>query len=312
VCESCSGESCSGESRGGESRCGEPSGERRRLVSGLGTHRLVGVMGSPIAHSLSPILHRAAFESLGLSWQSQAFDIDESTIDGALASMAPLAIAGLSVTMPLKQLVARRVDVLSDVARDLDAVNCITLLADGRLEGHNTDGAGFVDALHAALPGALHGRRVAVLGAGGAARAVIRAVAQAGASDVVVINRTESSAVIAAQLAGGVGRVGWAVDVSQADVVVQATSAGMAGAGSDAADLACDPALLHGGQIVAELIYHPATTPFMTAAGAAGARVVGGLGMLVHQAVHAVERWTGLRPDPVFMELAGRRELLTR
>jgi shikimate dehydrogenase len=276
-------------------------------MSALVDHRLVGVIGSPIAHSLSPILHRAAFASLGLTWQSQAFDIDESNIDAALVAMSTLAIAGLSVTMPLKQLVAQRVDVLSDVARDLDAVNCLTRLADGRLEGHNTDGAGFVDALQVAAPDSIRGRLVVVLGAGGAARAVIRAVAQAGAGEVVVINRTASSAATAALLAPNVGRVGVAADISTADLVVQATSAGMG-----SADQACDPSLLRAGQVVAELIYHPATTGFMAAASAAGCQVVGGLGMLVHQGVHAIERWTGMRPDPVAMELAGRRELSTR
>jgi shikimate dehydrogenase len=274
--------------------------------------QLVGVMGQPIAHSLSPVLHRAAFASLSLPWQSHAFAVGPDGVDGALAAMRSLSIRGLSVTMPLKTLVAQRVDVLSDVARDLDAVNCITLLDDGQLEGHNTDGSGFVAALDATAPGSIGGRRVAVLGAGGAARAVIRAVAAAGASEVVVVNRTRASAEAGARLAGAVGRVGEGRDVANADLVVQATSIGMAAGVELGDELPCDPSLLRAGQVVAELIYHPSTTAFMAAAATNGCTVVGGLPMLVYQAVDAIERWSGLRPDAAPMLTAGAAALAAR
>ncbi|HXQ60552.1 MAG TPA: hypothetical protein VN799_10645, partial [Acidimicrobiales bacterium] len=135
--------------------------------------------------------------------------------------------------------------------------------------------------------------------AGGAARAVVLALAEAGAEEVVVVNRTAAHAVAAAALAGRVGRVGGAADVGAADLVVQATPVGMA-AGRPAGDAALpvDPALLHEGQLVADLVYLPMVTPLLAAARARGAQTLGGLGMLVHQAALAVESWTG-RTAPV-------------
>jgi shikimate dehydrogenase len=268
---------------------------------------LVGVIGRPIGHSLSPVLHRAAFASLGLDWNSYAFEVADGQVAAALDGVRALGLRGLSVTMPHKQTVAASVSVLTDVARDLDAVNCVTLLDDGRLEGHNTDGAGFVDALRAESSIELLGACAVVLGAGGAARAVVRALAEAGVAEVCVVNRSVGSARRAADLAGACGRVGGADAITDADLVVQATSVGMGDHQSP-----CDPALLRPGQVVAELIYHPAETPLMGAARAKGCHVVGGLAMLVHQAVHAIERWTGQRPDPAPMQAAGAAVLSLR
>ena len=143
------------------------------------------------------------------------------------------------------------------------------------------------------------GRRCLVVGAGGAARAVILALAESGASEVVVLNRSPGRAVEAADLAGAAGRVGSAADVSGAELVVQATPVGMAGTGAGGdRSTPFDPSLLHEGQLVADLVYHPPVTPLMAEAAARGADTVGGLGMLVHQAALAIEVWTG-RPAPV-------------
>jgi shikimate dehydrogenase len=134
-----------------------------------------------------------------------------------------------------------------------------------------------------------------VIGAGGAARAVILALAEAGAAEVVVVNRTPARAEAAAALAGKVGRVGSGVDVVDAELVVQATPLGMTrGEGSVSDELPIDVDALHVGQVVADLVYHPRLTPLLAVATARGAVAVGGVGMLVHQGALALERWTGL------------------
>ena len=252
------------------------------------------MIGDPIAHSLSPLLHNAAFDALGLDWVSVAFPARAGSAVDALTGMRALGIAGLSVTMPHKRDAFRCVDETTDVARRLEAVNCVSL-RDGVLVGDSTDGEGFLAALRRAVGFDPLGRRCLVIGAGGAARAVTLALAGAGAAEVVVVNRTRAHGEAAAALAGAVGRVGSDADAATADLVVQATPVGMAGGGMDYSDeLPLDPGALRAGQVIADLVYHPLETPLLRAAKARGARPVTGLGMLVHQAALAVERWTGL------------------
>ena len=251
---------------------------------------VVGVIGDPVGHSLSPLLHNAAFDALGLDWVSVAFPVAAGALADALAGLRALGIVGLSVTMPHKGEAALLMDESTDVAARLGVVNCITHRG-GRLVGDSTDGAGFLAALRRGVGFDPDGRRCVVVGAGGAARAVVLALAGAGAAQVVVVNRSAEHARTAAALAGPCGSVGTTDDIAGAELVVQATPVGMAGAG--AAGLAFDPGLVHGGQVVADLVYHPLVTPLLAAAGERGATTVGGLGMLVHQAALAIERWTG-------------------
>ncbi|HXQ61000.1 MAG TPA: shikimate dehydrogenase [Acidimicrobiales bacterium] len=275
---------------------------------------VVGVIGDPVRHSLSPLLHNAAFDALGLDWVSVAFPVAAGRVADALAGMRALDIVGLSVTMPHKQDAAALVDERTAVAQRLGVVNCVTQTG-GRLVGDSTDGAGFVEALRRSVGFDPAGRRCVVVGAGGAARAVVLALAGAGALEVVVVNRTPARATEAAALAGGCGRVGSEADVGGAELVVQATPVGMAAGGtppagqpaSDARSVPFDPALLHKGQVVADIVYHPAVTPLLAAARSRGVETVGGLGMLVHQAGLAIERWTG-QPAPVEAMWAAARQ----
>jgi shikimate dehydrogenase len=260
----------------------------------------VGTIGRPVRHSLSPRLHQAAFAALGLDWVSLAFDVGPGDAAAALMGMRALGIVGLSVTMPHKQEVARAVDELTDTARRLDAVNCVVTRA-GALVGDSTDGEGFLTSLARATGFSPAGRRCMVMGAGGAARAVVLALGQAAAADVVVVNRTPARAEVAARLAGAVGRVGRGDEAGEMDLVVQATPVGMTDVDAswhDGGDLPFDPAVLRPGQVVADLVYVPAPTPLVAAARRRGAQAVNGLGMLVHQAAAALERWTG-RDVPV-------------
>lgn len=272
-----------------------------------GATRVAGVIGSPVRHSLSPTLLNAAFRATGLDWVFAAFEVPEGAGGMAVAAMRTLGLGGLSVTMPHKAAAYDAVDERTPAAAALAAVNCVFPRA-GRLVGDNTDGPGFVDALVHDEGLDLAGRRCALLGAGGAGRAVARALGEAGAAEVVVVNRSPDPARRAAELAGPVGRVGQAADVAAADLVVNATSLGMAG-GTGSGATPVDPDLLRAGQVVVDLVYHPAETPLLAAARARGAVAVNGVGMLVHQAAHAFTRWTGEAPPLREMTTAIRHEL---
>jgi shikimate dehydrogenase len=255
---------------------------------------LVGVMGDPVRHSLSPFLHNTAFAALGLDWVSVGFPVPEGRAPEAVAALVPLGIAGMSVTMPHKRVVAELVDECTEVARRLDAVNCI-VNRDGHLVGDNTDGQGFIESLRRGTGLDPGGKRCVVVGAGGAARAVVLALQEAGASEVVVVARRPEAAVAAASLADRVGRVGSAREAPESDLIVNATPIGMVGDESNQSSVVPAEAL-GPGQVVVDLIYDPAETAWMAAAARRGATVLGGIGMLVHQAAAQLERWTGLEP----------------
>ncbi|MDQ3898108.1 MAG: shikimate dehydrogenase [Actinomycetota bacterium] len=257
--------------------------------------RLAAVIGSPVRHSLSPAMHNAAFGELGLDWVYLAFEVATGDVPAAFAGARALGLAGLSVTIPHKAAALAEVDDLTDTARAVGAVNTVVAQDDGRLLGDNTDAAGFLASLadEGFDPA---GRVCLVVGGGGAARAVVHALAGAGAAEVMVANRTRSRAEDAAALAGSVGRVASTDEAVRADLVVNATPLGLAG--SDAAELPVNDALLGPGQLVVDLIPNPAITPLMRAARAAGCNTAGGRGMLVHQGALAFEMWTG-RPAPL-------------
>jgi shikimate dehydrogenase len=267
---------------------------------------VVGVIGSPIAHSLSPVLHNAAFAALGLTeWRSFAFDVPAGAASRALEDMRRFDVLGLSVTMPHKADVAAVVDACEDVARRLQAVNCI-LNRDGILTGTNTDGQGFVEALARGVEFDPAGRRCLVVGAGGAARAVILALAEAGAAEVAVLNRTEARAVEAATLAGSAGVVvsgDIAKTLARVDLVVNATPVGMTGT-QEADTWPLAPELLRAGQVAADLVYVPRPTAWLERAADRGAIPFDGLGMLVHQAAAQLVLWTGRQAPLEAMWLA--------
>jgi shikimate dehydrogenase len=253
---------------------------------------VVGVMGDPIAHSLSPLLHNTAFGVLGLDWVSVGFPVPSGGAPAALAAVVPLGIAGLSVTMPHKRAAAELADELTPIAQRLQAVNCL-VNRDGRLVGTNTDGQGFVEALARGADFDPAGKRCVVIGAGGGARAVVLALGEAAASEIVVVARRPEPAVAAAELATQ-GRVGSARDAPNADLVVNATPLGMVGNESPTDTAIVPGEALGPGQVVVDLVYEPSETAWMAAASRKGAVVLGGLGMLVHQASAQLEWWTGL------------------
>ena len=256
---------------------------------------VVGVIGDPVAHSLSPLLHNTAFAELGLDWVSVGFRVRAGHACEALVGARALGLRGLSITMPHKGAVADLVERRSPLADRLGAVNSV-ILGDGPTFGDNTDGPGLVAALRRGDRFDPDGRRCLVIGAGGAARAVIAGLAEAGAREVIVVNRSAERGAQAAELAGPVGRVGVAEDATLCDLVVNATPLGMEGAGQVPPSWPIDPALLVKGQFVVDLVYHPPVTAWLQAARERGAEVANGLGMLVHQAALQLGAWTGVEP----------------
>ena len=287
--------------------------------------RLVAVIGDPVRHSISPAMHNAAFRALGLDWAFLAFEIPAGQALAALAGARALGLDGLSVTMPHKAEVAAGVDRLTPAAQVVGAVNTVVRRAGGVLEGDNTDGSGLLDALRSDEGFDPAGRRCLIVGAGGAARAVVRALAEAGAAEVVVVGRSPARAEAAASLAGDVGRVGSPGDAAAAELVVNATPVGMDRpvaseaevvavdgrpldpqtlAPSSSTPVPLDPAHLGPGQLVVDLIYNPPLTAFLELARQRGATAVNGLGMLIHQAASAFRLWTGEDPPLAVMSAA--------
>ncbi len=273
------------------------------------TTRLAGVLGHPIKHSLSPVLHNAAFAEVGLDWAYVAFDVPDGSCPEAVAGIRALGVQGLSVTMPHKRSVALVCDELSATAAVLGAANTVVRRGE-RLVGDATDGPGFLASLRAAGHDPAGGACL-VLGAGGAAAAIVHALADAGASRVGVLARRPEAAAEVAALAGPVGGVAGPADLAEADLVVNATSVGMTGtAGAGAVPFDLDLSVLGPGQVVADLVYHPLRTPLLVGAEAAGATPVDGLGMLVHQAALAFELWTGVGAPLGVMAAAARISLV--
>ena len=270
------------------------SAERR--VSGH-TH-VVGIIGWPVDHSLSPAIHNAAFAAAGLDWTYVALPVPPPRIAEALAGLSALGVRGANVTMPHKTEAAALIPRLSDDARTLRAVNTI-VVAGEELEGHNTDVGGFDRFLRRDAGFDPAGRTALVYGAGGAARACALALARGDLARLLVVVRAEARA---APLASIVRPLGVTVDVigpadaarASPDLVVNATPVGSPGA--EPAHRGVPP--LGPGVLVVDLLYDPPTTDLQRRAKAAGASVFGGLGHLLEQAASSFELWTGT-PAPL-------------
>ena len=271
--------------------------------------RVAAVIGDPVRHSRSPAIHNAAFAAAGIDWAFTAFEVPAGKGAEALDAMRVLGLAGMSVTMPLKAEVAAAADSVDEAVEILGAANCMVPLGDGRVHAANTDAAGFVAGLRADAGVSAAGIRVALIGGGGAARAVAWGLAAAGAADVAVVNRTQAKAEVAASIAnaasraGRPGRVGTMDDIPTADVVVNATSVGM---GADPS-MPCDPTLMRSGQVAVDLVYEPIETAWLVALRQRGVEAHNGLSMLAYQAAAAFELWTGAEAPVEVMRQAALR-----
>lgn len=254
----------------------------------------LGIIGHPVAHSLSPAIQGAALRAAGIDATYERWDTPLDDLPARVASLREPDSLGANVTIPHKQAILPLLDEVADLATEIGAVNTIVNHG-GHLTGHNTDGGGFVAALREAgfEPS---GKRFLLAGAGGAARGIAFALRQAGAIAIAISNRTPARAETLAAAAGA-NAVPFGAAPAPYDCVVNCTSAGMHGSGAEDA-LPCDPAAAAPATLVVDIVYAPEETPLLRAARAAGLPVLGGLPMLIHQGALAFELWTG-RPAPL-------------
>ncbi len=257
-----------------------------------------GVIGWPVNHSLSPRLHGFWLDQYGIDGVYLRLAVTPENIEAALRALPKLGFAGANVTVPHKEAAFRIVDTLSDTAKKIGAVNTIVCAADGTLRGDNTDAFGFISNINAAVPSFNAAAAPAVvLGAGGAARAVIAALIEAGAADIRLTNRTaERAEALVAHFGASVQSVAWddrhgAVD--GAGLLVNTTTLGMTG--KPALEMHLDGLIK--GAVVNDIVYVPLKTGLLQAAEDRGFQAVDGLGMLLHQARPGFEAWFGKRPE---------------
>lgn len=263
-----------------------------------GVTRILGVIGDPIGHTSSPAMHNAAIAALGLDYAYVAFHVRPDELGQAIEGMRALQIAGLNVTVPHKQGVMAHLDEVSAEAVAIGAVNTV-VNCQGRLVGYNTDAFGILESLKRdggveRLPA-----QVALLGAGGAARAILYALLQCEEVErILLLNRTCSKAESLAEDLDQSGRVvveGMnASSVAEVDLLINSTSVGMYPQ-EEASPLA-DASVLHADMLVADIVYKPLKTRLMMQAEAVGARAFNGLGMLAWQGARSFELWTGSTP----------------
>ncbi len=276
---------------------------------------IAGIIGSPVGHSLSPVFQQAALEACGLDAEYQRWETTAAVLPTRVAALRESRYLGANVTIPYKEQVIPMLDELGGQSARVGAVNTIVNRA-GRLLGFNTDGPGFVAALREQLAFDLAGVDVLLIGAGGAARGIAFAVADAGARRIGIWNRTADRA---ARLAGDVTAAGYrqvfplpAPPVTaDYDLVVQTTSVGMDG-GPEPGGAAPGLDGARVGAVAVDIVYAPAMTPFLREAGERGLRTLGGLPMLIHQGALAFELFTGVPAPLDAMFDAARRELASR
>lgn len=258
---------------------------------------LTGLIGHPVGHSLSPLIHNYWIKQYGLRGSYKAIDVPGETLKQNIDSLRDEGYAGFNVTIPYKQDIFRICDRVDEMAQKIGAVNLVVIEDSGALSGFNTDTFGFVENIKEAVPDfSFHETTALVLGAGGAARAVCFGLKQAGVACLYIANRTKGKAEDLAISMGGQA-VDWDIREQAADgvdIIINTTSLGMNG----------NPPLSFGfedvkreGVVVCDIIYMPQETGFMQKAKEKGCSVVGGMGMLLHQARPSFKAWYGIMPD---------------
>ena len=259
---------------------------------------IAGLVGWPVAHSRSPVIHNHWLARYGIPGRYVLFPVPAERLVDALRGLSALRLRGCNITTPHKQAVMPLVDDVDPLAKRIGAVNTIVVQEDGSLRGFNNDGNGFVQSIRDARPDwRPDAGPIAIIGAGGAARAVVASLADQGAREIRVVNRTyERACELQALFGPPVSAVRWdarADALAGVALVANATNQGMGG--KSALDLALDR--LTADAIVADLIYTPPETPLLAAARKRGNPTVNGLGMLLNQARPAFNAWFGVTPQ---------------
>ncbi|RMD91345.1 MAG: shikimate dehydrogenase [Alphaproteobacteria bacterium] len=260
---------------------------------------LAGVIGQPIAHSLSPRLHGYWLRQHRVAGHYVPLEVSHRDFEQVLRTLPKMGFVGVNVTLPHKEAALKLADSVSDIAAIIGAANTLTFRKSGRIHADNTDGEGFMANLRTAVPGwKPDTQTVLVLGAGGASRAVVATLVRARTPRILLANRTRARA---EDLAEEFGRRVQVVDwhavpeaIGEADTIVNTTSLGMVGK----PEMKLDLTRLRAGQVVNDLVYNPVETRLLAEARRAGAIAVDGLGMLIHQAIPGFEAWFNRRPVP--------------
>ncbi|MBN2239359.1 MAG: shikimate dehydrogenase [Dehalococcoidales bacterium] len=267
-----------------------------------GSTKICGIIGDPVEHTMSPSMHNAAFNELGLDYVYVAFRVKPDDLSKAVNGMRALGIVGLNVTIPHKINIIPLLDRLDPLAEKIGAVNTV-VNESGVLAGYNTDATGFLRAITERGISPV-GMNVAVLGAGGASRAISLVLAE-NKADITILNRTsgmDRAVILAASVSGTAGTRVEALELNEnnleevlkkADIVVNTTSVGMT---PDTGKSPVPPGLLRSGLVVYDIVYNPVRTRLLRDAEAAGAVIIGGIDMLVWQGAMAFEKWTGKEP----------------
>ncbi len=259
---------------------------------------LAGVIGAPIAHSRSPALHGYWLRKYGIRGFYVPLEVAQADLEDVLRAMPRMGFVGANVTIPHKETVLRLADIVSDRAALIGAANTLIFRADGKIHADNTDGYGFLENLRQGVPGwRADAGPCTVLGAGGAARAVVASLLEAGADEIRITNRTRNRAeALRAEFGTKVVIYDWVQAgnaLEEAATVVNTTSLGMVGKSEFRVPLDG----LSSDAVVTDLVYTPLDTALLVRAREIGCRTVDGLGMLLHQAVPGFERWFGVKPE---------------
>jgi shikimate dehydrogenase len=273
-----------------------------------GLTKLVGVFGWPITHTASPAMHNAAFQALRMNWAYLAFPVDPQNLRSALSGARDLGLVGVNLTVPHKILALDFMSEVDTQARKLGAVNTVCI-ENTVLRGFNTDGYGFSKAIKEEFNFSLRGKRVLVLGAGGAGRAIAIQCGWDGAAKVFVANRTASKTDLIAKEFSGTKTAFKALEltstqivgvIADVDLLVNATSVGLA----EGESLGLDASIFSSRLFVYDTIYWPPETSLLKTAAEAGAKVANGLSMLLHQGAKSFELWTKRKAPVAVMRRA--------
>ena len=274
----------------------------------------LGIIGHPIGHSISPFFQQAALDFCGVDAEYRAYSVAPEEVGAFVAGLRQPGVLGINVTVPHKEAVIPFLDEIDDWATEAGAVNTI-VNRQGRLTGHNTDGYGFLRALREGAGFEPKGRTTLILGAGGAARGVVLALAREGVGDLTIANRTPERAENLAQLARGRGITSHAIPLAGADLaevaasaelIVNCTTIGMTN-GPGAENTPLPRQVISSTALVYDLVYNPLETRLLREAAQAGAATLGGIQMLVYQGAASFELWLERpAPVPVMLEAATR------
>jgi shikimate dehydrogenase len=271
------------------------------------TTKFIILLGNPLGHSISPAMHNRVFEKLGLDYCYLPVQVEPQNLETVFAGLSKMNVAGFNVTIPHKINIIEHLDRLDPLAATIGAVNTICI-KDGKTTGHNTDGEGFIRTLEEEGEVSVPGKKIFLLGGGGAARSIAMTLAYRGAEMIFICNRTLAKAeALAAEINKKIRNCAKAVPmlneqvlktIQSCDILVNSTNVGMHPR-QDVLPLSEDFLFSH--LVVADIVYNPHTTKLLATAKARGCRIVHGLGMLIYQGAAGFKLWTGI--DPLISEM---------